>query len=181
MRRFARSPAVLVPLIAAVAFVLAGAAAAVVGPQEGGEVDRRAAREKTFQELLNGAKLAGKWRLVTDGALGEEKAETYTLGEVKKIDGDRWLIQARIQFGDKDLSVPVTVDVFWAGDTPVMAANADLTLFGLGKYRARIMFYERLYAGTWFASDHGGLMSGVVIKDERPAAAPRDPATGDRP
>jgi hypothetical protein len=120
--------------------------------------------ERKFQETLSNATLAGKWRLVADGKLGEEREETYTLGAVRKLSGDLWVIQARIQYADKDVTLPVPVRVVWAGDTPVISIT-DAGLPGLGKYTARVMVYNGLYTGTWFAPDHGGFLTGRVVKE----------------
>ena len=132
------------------------------------KIPPRAELEAAFAKLMSHATLDGQWRLVREGKLGPERAEKYTIGEVKKVGGDRWTIAARIQYGEKDVSIPVPVSVFWAGDTPVISVT-DLWLPGLGKYTARVMIYKDTYAGSWFAPDHGGLMSGVVVpkRDEK--------------
>ena len=139
--------------------------------------ERRAALEKAFQEALDGATLVGKFRLVKDGRLGPERGDRYTLGKVSKVKGDRWTIEARIQYGEKDVRIPVPVKVLWAGDTPVITVD-KLWLPGLGRYTARVVIHEGLYAGTWFGTGYGGLLSGVLEKPE--AAKPeveKPPAT----
>ena len=118
--------------------------------------------EKKFQETLSNATLVGKWRLVKDGKLGEEREEKYTLGKVSKL-GSLWIIRARIQFGKKDVTLPVPVRVEWAGDTPVISVT-DAGLPGLGKYTARVLVYNGLYTGTWFGSDHGGFLTGKIVR-----------------
>jgi hypothetical protein len=123
----------------------------------------RAELEKKFQETLGNSVLTGRWRLVEDGKLGEEREEKYTIGAVTKAAGDLWLIQARIQYGGKDVTIPVPVTVKWAGDTPVIqVTNAGLP--GLGTYTARVMVYNDLYSGTWFGSRHGGFLSGSIAR-----------------
>ena len=123
----------------------------------------RAELEERFRETLSRATLDGHWRLVKDGAIGEEREERYTLGEVRHVGGDSWTIEARIQYGEKDVRLPVPVKVLWAGDTPVITVT-ELWLPGLGKYTARVMVYRDLYTGTWFGAGYGGVMSGRVVK-----------------
>jgi len=136
----------------------------------GAECARRAELEKKFQESMNQATLVGKWRLVTGDQLGEERGEKYTLGAVRKVDGDAWVIEARIEYGDKNVAIPVPVKVYWAGDTPVISVT-DLWLPGLGKYTARVLVYNDYYAGSWFAPDHGGLMNGKIVRAKEGAGA----------
>jgi len=125
----------------------------------------RAELERKFQETMSGAVLDGQWRLVRDGKLGDERMERYTLGEVRKLEGDQWIIEARIQYGTKDVTIPVPVFVYWANDTPVISVT-KAWLPGLGQYTARVAVYEGQYAGMWSGPNYGGIMSGVV----RPAA-----------
>ncbi len=121
------------------------------------------ALEKKFAETLSGATLRGRWCLVKGDKLGEEKEEQYAIRSATKVAGDVWLIGARIQYGGKDVTLPVPVKVFWAGDTPVISVT-DLGLPGLGSYTARVMVYQGLYSGTWFGPGHSGLLSGSIVK-----------------
>ncbi len=132
----------------------------------------RAEHEKRFSDTLTGATLIGRWRLVKDGELGEERKEKYSISAATKVGGDLWLITARIQYAGKDVTVPVPVKVLWAGDTPIVTVT-DAGIPGLGTYTARVMFNRDLYTGTWFGSGHGGLMSGSIVKTqpEKPAEA----------
>jgi hypothetical protein len=126
--------------------------------------------EKKFQESLHEATLAGKWRLVKDGKLGEEKEDRYTIQSAAKVGDDVWMIGARIQYGGKDVTLPVPVKVLWAGDTPVISIT-KAGIPGLGTYSARVLFYDGYYTGTWSASDHAGFLSGVIEKAAKPAGA----------
>lgn len=119
--------------------------------------------EKRFRETLTGATLAGRWRLVKGGELGEEREEKYSISAATKVGGDVWLITARIQYAGKDVTLPVPVKVLWAGDTPIVTVT-DAGIPGLGTYTARVMFYRDLYTGTWFGPGHGGLMSGSITR-----------------
>lgn len=125
----------------------------------------RSELEKRFRETLTGATLTGRWRLVTDGRLGKEREEKYSIRAATKVSRDYWLITARIEYAGKDVTVPVPVKVVWAGDTPIITVT-DLGIPGLGTYTARVMVYRDLYTGTWFGPGHGGLMSGSIVKTE---------------
>jgi hypothetical protein len=126
--------------------------------------------EQEFVDMLSHSTLDGHWRLASPGEMGEEKVEKYSITTVTKIKGERWLIWARIQYASKDVNIPVPVAIKWAGDTPILFVT-DAGLPGLGTYTARVMFYRNLYTGTWFASDHGGMLSGTIQKSDKDAPA----------
>jgi hypothetical protein len=131
----------------------------------------RAQLEQKFKELMTGATFNGRWCMLRDGKLGEEREEKYTIEGASKSGGDVWLIYARIQYGNKDVRVPVPVRLLWAGDTPVITLD-NVSLPGLGTYSARVLVYDKTYAGTWSAGDHGGMLHGVIEKSSpgrRPA------------
>jgi hypothetical protein len=104
--------------------------------------------------------MTGRWCSVSKGKLGPEKEDKYTIVSVSKLNGDSWIIRARIQYGKVDMVAPVPVKVKWAGDTPVIVVD-NLSL-GEASYSARILVYDQTYAGTWSGGDHGGLMNGVI-------------------
>ncbi len=132
-----------------------------VAPQK--KAPDRAELEKKLQETLTNVTLVGSWRLVKDGKLGEEHRERYTISSVTRL-GEIWLITARIQYGDRDVTVPVPVRIEWAGDTPIISVT-DAGIPGVGTYTARVMIYRGLYSGTWFGKGYGGLMSGTITKN----------------
>ena len=78
---------------------------------------------------------------------------------------------ARIQYGGKDITLPIILPIRWAGDTPIVAVD-DLPLPGFGTVSARVMFFEGHYAGYWKHGDHGGNMFGVI--NSVPPATIRD-------
>ncbi len=90
------------------------------------------------------------------------KEDSYTLGQVRKLEGDNWLIEARIQYGGHDVTVPLMLKVRWAGDTPVITLT-DFSIPGLGVFTSRVLFYRGQYAGTWRHGEHGGEMFGRVL------------------
>jgi hypothetical protein len=126
------------------------------------DIGPSAEAEKQFQQMMSGVTLVGhSTRLDKDGiAPGEER---YVIDKVSKVVGDTWVIQARIQYGSHDISVPVPVTIKWAGDTPVITLT-DLSIPGLGTYTARVLLYRDQYAGTWSAKDHGGQMFGKIVR-----------------
>lgn len=125
--------------------------------------------EQKFRETFTNATLVGRWRLSgKDGKLGEAREETYSVQSVTKASKDVWLFNGvRVKYGGKDvtLPVPIPMKVLWAGDTPVISVT-NLAFPGLGTYTARVMVYRGIYTGAWFASDHGGSMSGQITNDK---------------
>ncbi|MBS0211162.1 MAG: hypothetical protein JSS27_19630 [Planctomycetes bacterium] len=125
-------------------------------------VPDRATLEKNFVEMLNGSSLVGHF--TTDGKEGQPgKTEKYTLVKVAKVRDDFFLFQARIQYGKTDATLPLTLEVKWAGDTPVLTMT-DFPVPGMGKFTCRILFFRDQYAGTWSGGDHGGQMFGKVVR-----------------
>ncbi len=119
-----------------------------------------AALEKAFAESLTNTSLVGTFSIAgREGA----KAERYDVTKAEKIEGDNWIITARIKYGDKDVAFPVPVKVYWADDTPVISLT-NMTIPGLGTFTSRVMFYGDRYAGTWQHDKVGGHMWGVLEK-----------------
>jgi hypothetical protein len=127
--------------------------------------------EARFKAVLTQATLTGRWCGIKDGKLGSEKEDKYTITAVTKIGGDAWMIHARIQYGQKDFVAPIPVLVKWAGDTPVLTLD-NVGLPGGESYSARVLIYQKTYAGTWSGGDHAGLLSGIITNE------PADPAAG---
>ena len=121
--------------------------------------------EAKFKATLTQATLAGRWCSIKDGQLGPEKEDKYTILGVTKLGGDVWLINARIQYGKQDIVAPIPVQVKWAGDTPVIVVD-KVPVPGGGTYSARVLIYEKTYAGTWTGGDHGGLLNGVITNQK---------------
>lgn len=110
---------------------------------------------------LTNATFTGRWCGVKDGQFGPDKEDSYTVVSIKKLGGDNWQINAQMQYGGKNIEVPVPAQVKWAGDTPVLI----LDQVGMGtprSYSARVLIYDNTYAGWWTAPDHGGLLNGVI-------------------
>lgn len=117
---------------------------------------------KEFEKSMSGATLVGYF--TTDGQeiKGGLHEERYVLKSVKKLpNGDFWLFE--YQYGKNGDSIPLPLEVKWAGDTPVITLT-DLKIPNVGTFTARVLFYRDDYAGTWSASDHGGKLFGRIEK-----------------
>ena len=135
----------------------------------------QAALERNFEETMSGATLIGTFTLTgqPEKKLHEEK---YTIESVKKINDEKWQFKSRIQYGTHDLTVPLALDVKWAGDTPVITLT-DMPVPGFGTFTARVLIFRQEYAGTWSGGDHGGHLFGRILKkgesdDQKPAKTP---------
>lgn len=146
-------------------------------------IARRAELEESFRKMLSGSVLKGTWQMVqgeegkplTGRPLSEPRPEEYTISKVSKAGDDYWVIVARIKYADKNVNIPITVQVKWAGDTPVITLD-NMSLPGLGTYSARVMVYRDFYAGTWFGNCYGGILSGQIVKPEAAPTAGGDDA-----
>lgn len=126
---------------------------------------RRAADHQKFQEAMKNVKFVGKFTVLgrDDSKLREEE---YTIKSVKKLPTrDLWLFQARVKYGGKDITVPMPLQVKWAGDTPVITLTKT-TIPGLGTFSARVVIYNKKYAGTWTHDKVGGHLFGTIQKAE---------------
>ena len=139
--------------------------------------------DKQFEKTLTGATLVGRFTVEGRGERGREpKEERYHINKVTKMKGDYWMFTARVQYGSKDVTVPMMLQVKWAGDTPVITLT-DLTIPGLGTYTARVMIFRDHYAGYWSGGKHGGNLWGRVERTGEQGApeAPDAPAAPKAP
>lgn len=124
---------------------------------------------KSLEKTLTGAKLTG--RFTVKGKVDMPPApEEYTITSARKlIDGDQWMITARIKYGQTDKSFPIPIDVKWAGTTPVLTLD-KVTIPGLGTFSTRVVIHEGMYAGTWQHDEVGGHLFGTIERseDEKP-------------
>jgi len=121
--------------------------------------------EAAFKANLTKATLAGRWCALKDGKLTTEKEDKYTIVSVNKLGGEAWIINARVQYGNKDFVAPIPVQVKWAGDTPVITLD-EVGMPGGQAYSARVLIYNKTYAGTWSGGDHGGLLNGIITNEK---------------
>ena len=139
-------------------------------------VTAQAKREAALAEMLGGATLEGSVTVTGPGRDATQLArEKYTLGKVKKLDGKLWLIPTRIQYNDKDVELPITLPIEWAGDTPLVVVD-NLGLPGFGTVSARVMFFADHYAGYWQHGDASGHLFGVIHRAKTAAAPAGTPA-----
>lgn len=119
--------------------------------------------EQAFSDRLENARFTGRWSLVADGKIGEERTDEYLINSATKVRGDDWVIVTRMRFGTVDVNVPITVQVKWAGDTPVISVS-ELAIPNVGTYSARVVVDKDQYGGSWRGQGYGGLMYGVIEK-----------------
>ena len=119
--------------------------------------------EQRFQEMLSGVTLVGHFTITGKEDADTLREEKYTIAKVTKMSDDYWLFFARIQYGGRDVTVPLQLEVKWADDTPIITLT-DLELPNLGTYTARVLIYHDQYAGTWSSDKHGGHLFGIITK-----------------
>ncbi len=122
--------------------------------------------EAKFKATMTKATFSGRWCGIKDGKLTPEKEDKYTIVSVAKLGGEAWIIHARIQYGEKDFTVPLPVQVKWAGDTPVITVDGMAMPGGQTAYSARVLIYDKTYAGTWSGGDRAGLLNGVITNEK---------------
>src|SRR5258708_38759071 len=79
----------------------------------------QAALEKKFTEDMSEVVFAGSYSVTREGKETPAEMEKYTIASVSKVKDDLWLFTARIQYGKRDITIPMTLQVKWAGDTPM--------------------------------------------------------------
>ncbi|MCS1407580.1 MAG: hypothetical protein M2R45_00739 [Verrucomicrobia subdivision 3 bacterium] len=123
------------------------------------------AKFAAFEKQLTNATLVGQF--TTKGQVnGTGKKEEYAISSVKKMPtGDFWLFKARIKYGGTDITLPMSLEVKWAGDTPIITLT-ETTIPGLGTFSARVVIYDGQYAGIWKHDEYGGQMFGEIRKTE---------------
>jgi hypothetical protein len=123
--------------------------------------DQPAQRDDEFKKLVTNVRLVGNFTL--DGQEpGKLQREEYVItGAMKLGNGDYWALTSRIKYGDVDLTVPVPVQVKWAGNTPVITVDS-VKIPGLGTFSARVLLDGARYAGTWSHDEKGGHLFGVI-------------------
>ncbi len=149
------------------AFLLLGLSGAISASAQEVELDQATeARFDEFSKMLSGSKFVGNFTVVGQD-LGKLTSEEYSIKSVKKMpEGDMWLFVARIKYGKRDMSVPIPLEVRWAGDdTPVITVT-DFSIFGYGPFSARVVIYNGKYAGTWSHGAVNGHLFGVIKQGE---------------
>jgi len=131
------------------------------------EAPTRAELEAAFAARMSGAVLSGNFtdRTQPDAPPAQDK---YTLGEVRKLESGKWRFESKIEYLGRTGTVPLELDVLWAGDTPVITLT-DFKVPLFGTFTARVMVFEDEYVGVWDGAGHGGKMWGDILRPE-PAA-----------
>lgn len=124
--------------------------------------------EQAFATAMSGATLVGNFTI--DGQPGDLKPERYEIGQVRKGKNNYWMIPTRIVYGGKDVTLPISLPVHWAGDTPVITVD-NVGFPGLGSYSARVIIHDGYYSGYWKGAGHGGHLFGKIVKPEPAQAA----------
>jgi hypothetical protein len=138
-----------------------------------------------LEKMLSGATLVGQFT-VNGRDEARTNPERYELRSVKHMQGNTWLVTARIKYGDHDVTVPLPLPIRWAGDTPMITLD-KFTVPGMGAWSARVMFYEGRYMGYWFSAEHpehGGYLFGKIeppkggAEGDAEESAPTSESTG---
>lgn len=119
--------------------------------------------EREFAERMQNVTLVGSFTIEGRETDVPRHLERYEIADVTKIDDTNWRFDARIVYGTTDVTLPVTVPIVWARDTP-MISMTDFTIPTLGSFTVRLVFYADRYAGSWQHGDVGGLMFGTIQK-----------------
>ena len=121
------------------------------------ELNKKLKQDLTNVKLIGSFTVAGK-------ETETPKAEEYTITSALKLpEPDLWLLKARIKYGKTDSTVPIPLEIKWAGDTPIITLT-NLEIPGLGTFTSRVVIYEGRYAGTWQHGDVGGHLFGRIEK-----------------
>lgn len=138
-------------------------ASTAVAQEKSAEKPNQEELEKQFSERMTGTTLVGNYSVVGNDAK-PSNPERYELKKVAKFAGDLWTFEARIKYGKTDVTLPLTLRVIWAEDTPMITLT-NATLPGLGAaFGARVIFHGDLYAGTWQHGKVGGHLWGSIEK-----------------
>jgi hypothetical protein len=116
--------------------------------------------EREFQNSMEGVTLDGQ--STRDGKPGVAD-DKYNIEKVVKTGDDQWTIYAKVEAKGQTMTVPLPLQVKWAGDTPVITLT-DMALPGMGTYTARVLIYRGQYAGTWSGRNGGGKVFGRIVK-----------------
>jgi len=133
------------------------------GPQAAASTP--AQRDEAFKSLVTNVRLIGNFTIDGGEDPGQLRREEYAItGAMKLGNGDYWALTSRIKYGDVDLTVPVPVQVKWAGNTPVITVDS-VKIPGLGTFSARVLLDGARYAGTWNHDAKGGHLFGVIERE----------------
>ncbi len=118
--------------------------------------------EREFSERMRDVVLVGRFT-VTGREDDGGHPDRYEISSVEKVGSDRWRFNARLQYGNVDVSLPITLPMKWVDDTPIITMT-DVSIPTLGTFTARVFFYGDRYAGTWQHGAVGGHLYGKIEK-----------------
>jgi hypothetical protein len=120
-------------------------------------------REAKLAAYLTGVKFVGTFTLTGNAERPPEPESYYILSAEKMDDGDWWKLTARIKYATHDLTIPMALEIKWAGETPVITVD-QMLVPGLGTFDARVLIRKGSYAGTWAHDEIGGQLFGRLEK-----------------
>lgn len=131
--------------------------------------------QKELIEKLSKALSNTNWTgsFTVSGDEANLKTESYEIKDAQYQGDDRWLLTARIAYGQRDLTVPIPLEIKWAGRTPVITVD-NLTIPPLGTFDARVLMRRGSYAGTWAHGAKGGHLFGKYEKMEPPESTSQE-------
>jgi uncharacterized OB-fold protein len=130
-------------------------------PQDSAQQDK--AREQKLADYLSGVKFVGSFTVTGSAERPPEPESYYILSAEKMDDGDWWKLTARIKYSTYDLTVPMAMEIKWAGETPVITVD-QMAVPGMGTFDARVLIRKGSYAGTWAHDQVGGQLFGRLEK-----------------
>ena len=146
--------------------LLAGVKSTAIAEQASSTSARQQSeRYAALEKSLSGATMVGYF---TDSHEPSTKltSDRYDLKSVRHLGEGQWLFQTRIRYGEHDVTLPLTLPIYWAGDTPVITVE-KLAIPGFGTFDARVLIYANHYAGFWSGADHGGHLFGVIEREPK--------------
>jgi hypothetical protein len=125
--------------------------------------NKNANRIEDLAQFLTGSRWDGHFTTIRqNGEDGAARKESYEISKAEKLpEGDLWMLTARIKYGKRDVTVPLPINIIWAGDTPVITVD-QLLVPGMGTFDARVLIRDKKYSGTWTHNDHGGHLFGTI-------------------
>lgn len=120
-------------------------------------------REQRLAEYLTGVKFLGNFTVTGQQERPPTPEAYYILSAEKMDDGDWWKLTARIKYSTHDITLPMALEIKWAGETPVITVD-QLVVPGLGTFDSRVLIRKGNYAGTWTHDNVGGQLFGTIEK-----------------
>jgi outer membrane protein assembly factor BamB len=139
--------------------------------QSDAELAEQVSLETAFRDKMSGCRMSGHF--TEKGSDKAPQEDSYTIASIKKLRDEKWQFNATIEYGSKHVTLPLAVDVYWAGDTPTIQVT-DLSIPLLGTFNARVVIHGDQYSGMWSGKDHGGFMYGTI---ERTPETPQKAAS----